>query len=104
MIRMPLPMLLAAPLIAAGLAGGMYVVAAKTASVLASTLSADETLHYTRAVESEATLTRASAEHRAARARCARLDRGERDDCSTAANRGESVAISGTIVDRVASV
>jgi hypothetical protein len=98
MIRTPLPMLLAVPLIVVVLAGGMYVVAERAASVLASTLSTEETLHYTRAVESEAAMTRASAEHRAARAGCARLDRGERDNCSTVANRRQGAATRGAIV------
>ena len=83
------------PLVAALLAGGIWLAASATASRVISTLSTTETLRHARAVEFDVTAKRARAENRAAHERCAFLETDERVECGTAADRRQRIAIRG---------
>jgi len=93
--RVPRAATIAVPLVAAVLAGGIYLAASATASRVISTLSTTETLRHARAVEFDLAARRASAENRAAHERCARLEADERVECGTLADRRQRIAIRG---------
>jgi len=80
---------------AVAIAACVYFAASTMASRITSTLSVQETGRHARVVRLEAAITRAFVERRAAQARCARLERDERDECSAAANRLQTIAIRG---------
>jgi len=91
----PVVATIAVPLLAAVLAGGIYLAASATASRVISTLSTTETVRYARAVEFDTTATRAMAENRAAHERCAFLGADERTECGIVADRRQRIAIRG---------
>jgi len=93
--RIPLAATIAVPLVAALLAGAIYLAASATASRVISTLSTAETLRHARAVEFDTTAIRATAENRAAHGRCALLQADDRTECGTAADRRQRIAIRG---------
>ena len=93
--RAPTAATIAVSLVAAVLAGGIYLAASATASRVISTLSTTETLRHARAVEFDATTMRATAENRAAHQRCAFLDADERAGCAALADRTQRIAIRG---------
>jgi hypothetical protein len=80
---------------AVAMAACVYFTASTMASHIASTLSVQETGRHARIVRLDAAVARAFAEHRAAQARCAPLERHERDECSAVAHRAQTIAIRG---------
>jgi hypothetical protein len=72
-------------LIAAALMAGIYAAAASTATPMADSITTAETSGRTRIVEFAAAVRQASAEHKAARARCELLTGAEKNNCNAEA-------------------
>lgn len=77
--------LFAASLIAAAVMVGIYVAASTAATAMAASFTTAETSGHTRIVEFAAALKQASAEHKAARARCELLTGAAKNICNTEA-------------------
>jgi hypothetical protein len=77
--------LFAGSLIAVALMAGIYAAAATTATAMAASFTTAETSGHTRIVEFAAALKQASAEHKAARARCELLTGAAKNICNTEA-------------------
>jgi hypothetical protein len=77
--------LFAGLLIAAAVMVGIYAAAATTATAIAASYTTAETTSHTRIVEFAAAVKQASAEHKAARARCGLLTDAEKNICNAEA-------------------
>ena len=77
--------LFAGSLIAAAVMAGIYAVASTTATAMAASFTTAETSGHTRIVELAAAVKQASAEHKAARARCEILSGAEKNLCNAEA-------------------
>jgi hypothetical protein len=84
--------LFAGLLIAAAVMAGIYAAAATTASSMAASFTTAETTGRTRIVEFAAAMKQASAEHRAARARCELLTGAEKNICNAEAKEEQQRA------------
>lgn len=80
-----MPKLFAGLLIAAAVMVGIYAAAATTATAMAATFSTAETTSHTRIVEFAAAVKQASAERKAAHARCELLTVAEKNLCNAEA-------------------
>lgn len=84
-------------LVAAGilsvLAGGGYVVASRTATAMAGTLTTAESDLHARRTDAESSLRRASARYAAARGECETFKRVKRELCNAAARADEKRSV-----------
>lgn len=77
--------LFAGSMIAAAVMAGIYAAASTTATAMAASFTTVETSGHTRIVEFAAAVKQASAEHKAARARCELLAGAEKNLCNAEA-------------------
>ena len=84
---------LAGAAIAAVVLGGIYAIAATTATSMASSFATTQTTSHSRSVEFESETMRASAERSAARDKCSQGTRKDRFICDAAVRAREERAV-----------
>ncbi|MBK8324144.1 MAG: hypothetical protein IPL06_15835 [Betaproteobacteria bacterium] len=88
-VKFPPPGSLVGAVVVSGVIGGVYVVAATTASSMAGTFTTTESDQRTSRAESQSAMTRASARFAMARERCEQYRYAKRELCQSAARRDE---------------
>lgn len=81
--------------VVSGVAGGVYVAAASTASSMAGTFSTAESELHARRAESEVAMRRASERYAEAREQCGKFKYAKRELCQSAARRDERRTVLG---------
>lgn len=88
-MKPPLALVLVAAGVASVVGAGAYTVASASASSLAGVFATTESELHARRAEAQTAMSRASAQHLAAREKCERLKGGKRDYCLAAARVDE---------------